>query len=97
MVAIDSQSGKEITSVPISKGIDDMSFDPATKRIYAEANTGAIDVYEEVDANHLRLLGTTRIGVPAKPGFLVPELKRYFVAVPQYGDKGAHILVYKIQ
>jgi len=97
MVVMDSQSGKEITSVPISKGIDDMSFDPATKRIYAECNTGAIDVYEEIDPNHLRSLGTTRIGVPAKPGLLVTELKRYFVAVPQHGNTATRILVYKVQ
>src|SRR5690242_15468793 len=54
MVVLDSETGKEITNVPISKGIDGMVFDPATKRIYSEANTGAIDVYEETDADHYR-------------------------------------------
>jgi len=97
MVVMDSTSGKEISSAPISKGIDDMAFDPATKRIYAEANTGAIDVYQEIDSDHYRSLGTTRIGVPAKPGLLVRELKLYFVAVPQHGDTAPHILVYKVQ
>jgi len=94
---LDAASGKEITSVPISKGIDGMVFDPATKRIYSEANTGAIDVYEEVDADHYRSLGTTPIGSPAKPGLLVPELNRYFVAVPQHDNVDAAILEYKVQ
>ncbi len=97
MVVVDSASGKEITSVPISKGIDGMIFDPATKRIYSEANTGAIDVYEEVDADHYRSLGATPIGTPAKPGLLVPELNRYFVAVPNHDNVDAAILEYKIQ
>ena len=97
MVVIDSTSGREIGSVPISNGIDDMAFDSADKQIYAEANTGAIDVYEEMDSNHIRSLEITRIGVPAKPGFLVPELKRYFVAVPQHGDTDARILVYEVR
>ena len=97
IVVVDSASGKEITSVPISKGIDGMVFDPATKRIYSEANTGAIDVYEETDADHYRSLGTTPIGVPAKPGLLVPELNRYFVAVPQHDNVDAAILEYKVQ
>ena len=97
IVVLDSTSGKEITSVPISKGIDGMVFDPATKRIYSEANTGAIDVYEEVDADHYRSLGTTPIGSPAKPGLLVPELSRYFVAVPQHDNMDAAILEYKVQ
>ena len=94
---LDAASGKEITSVPISKGIDGMVFDPATKRIYSEANTGAIDVYEETDADHYRSLGTTPIGSPAKPGLLVPELNRYFVAVPQHDNVDAAILEYKVQ
>ena len=97
IVVLDAASGKEITSVPISKGIDGMVFDPATKRIYSEANTGAIDVYEEVDADHYQSLGTTPIGSPAKPGLLVPELNRYFVAVPQHDNVDAAILEYKVQ
>jgi DNA-binding beta-propeller fold protein YncE len=97
MVVLDSVSGKEISSVPISKGIDGMTFDPATKRIYSEANTGAIDVYEETDADHYRSLGTTPIGSPAKPGLLVPELNRYFVAVPQHDNVDAALLEYKVQ
>ena len=97
MVVVDSVSGKEITSVPISKGIDGMVFDSATKRIYSEANTGAIDVYEETEADHYRSLGTTPIGAPAKPGLLVPELNRYFVAAPQHDKVDAAILEYKVQ
>jgi WD40 repeat protein len=97
MVVVDSASGKEITSVPISKGIDGMIFDPTTKRIYSEANTGAIDVYEEIDADHYRSLGTTPTGSPAKPGLLVPELNRYFVAAPQHDNVDAAILEYKVQ
>src|SRR5207302_350273 len=35
MVVLDTQSGKEITSLPITKGVDDAVYDPASKRIYA--------------------------------------------------------------
>jgi len=97
MVVLDSTSGKEIATFPLSKGIDGMIFEPASKRIYAEANTGAIDVFEEIDPDHYKSLGTTPIGFPAKPGLLVPELSRYFVAVPQHGDVDAAVLEYKVQ
>jgi DNA-binding beta-propeller fold protein YncE len=97
LVVVDSATGKEITGVPISKGNDGLTFDPATKRIYSEANTGAIDVYEETDPDHFRSLGTTPIGTPAKPGLLVPELKRYFVAAPQHDNVDAAILEYKVR
>lgn len=98
MVVLDSTSGKEITSLPIAKGIDGMVFDQAMKRIYVEANTGAIDVFEDTDPDHYRSLGTTSIGAPAKPGLLVPEFERYFVAVPPHGDTAdSEILVFKVQ
>src|SRR6266481_6375914 len=32
---LDTQSGKEVTALPITKGIDDMIYDPGSKRIYA--------------------------------------------------------------
>ena len=35
IVVFDSQSGKELQSVPVGKGVDDLMFDPASKRIYA--------------------------------------------------------------
>lgn len=97
MVVLDSASGKEITSLPISKGIDGMVFDPPTRRIYSEANSGAIDVFEETDPDHYRSLGTIPIGTPAKPGLLVPELQRYFVAVPQHDNTDAAVLVYQVR
>src|ERR1700732_4363877 len=33
MVVMDTQSGKEITALPITKGVDDAVYDPASKRI----------------------------------------------------------------
>jgi len=97
MVVLDSTSGKEVASFPLSKGVDGMVFDPANKRVYSESNTGAIDIFVEVDPDHYRSLGTIPIGSPAKPGLLVPELNRYFVAVPQHGDVDAAVLEYKVQ
>src|SRR5712671_5310458 len=32
---LDTQSGKEVTALPITKGVDDMIYDPGSKRIYA--------------------------------------------------------------
>ena len=97
MVVLDSTSGKEITSLPISKGVDGMVFDPASRRIYSEANSGAIDVFEEADPDHYRSLSTISIGTPAKPGLLVPELRRYYVAVPQHDNTDAGVQVYEVR
>lgn len=71
-------------------------FDPVKKRIYA-ANDGAVDVYEQTDADHYKLLGTVPTGPAAKTARLVPELNRYFVAVPKHDDKKAEILVFDVE
>src|ERR1700676_1162892 len=43
---LDTQSGKEVTALPITKGVDDITYDPASKRIYA-ASDGAGDFYDK--------------------------------------------------
>src|SRR6202795_755106 len=53
IVVFDIQTGKELQSLPIGKGTDDLMFDPANKRIYGTSGgTGAVDVYKETDADH---------------------------------------------
>ena len=96
MVVLDTTSGKELQALPITKGTDDMVFDPMKKRIYI-TNDGAVDVYEQIDADHYKLLGTTPTGPVAKTARLVPELNRYFVAAPKHDDKKAEILVFKVE
>jgi hypothetical protein len=42
------------------------------------------------------LLATVPTGPAAKTARLVPEIGRYFVAVPQHGTTNASILVYEV-
>src|ERR1700676_2856114 len=35
---LDTQTGKEVTSFPITKGVDDITYDAATTRVYAACN-----------------------------------------------------------
>ena len=94
IVVIDTDSGKEITVLEITKGVDDMVFDPASKRLYASCD-GDADVYQQTDANSYKSLGKVPTGALARTALLVPELHRYFVAVPQKGSSSAEIKVYE--
>ena len=67
-----------------------------SKRIYV-ASDGAVDVYEQLDADHYKLLGKVTTGPVAKTARLVPELNRYFVAAPKHEDKLAEILVFEVR
>jgi len=96
LVVFDTANGKELQALPITTGADDMVFDVPSKRIYV-ASDGAVDVYEQLDADHYKLLGKVATGPVAKTARLVPELNRYFVAAPKHEDKLAEILVFEVR
>jgi DNA-binding beta-propeller fold protein YncE len=95
IAVLDTQSGKEITALPIAKGVDDMTYDPASKRIYAACD-GTADIYEQSGPDQYKLLAQVPTGTLGRTALLVPELKRYFVAVPQHGTDPAKILVFDV-
>jgi DNA-binding beta-propeller fold protein YncE len=96
MNVLDSDTGKVLQNLPISNGVDDMVFDPASRRIYVAAGAGFVNAFEEIDADHYQTIGKIPTGPLAKTGLLVPQLKEYFVAVPPHGTTSAKILVYAV-
>jgi DNA-binding beta-propeller fold protein YncE len=96
MVVFDTQTGKELMVLPITKGVDDVVYDAARKRVYA-AGDGSVDVYQQTDPDNYKLLGTIPTGKMARTARLVPELKRYFVAVPKHDTENAQILIFEVQ
>jgi DNA-binding beta-propeller fold protein YncE len=95
IVVIDTQTGKEIAALPITKGVDDLAYDPGSKRIYAACD-GDTDVYEQSDPDNYKLLAKVPTGPVGRTALLVPDLKRYFVAVPQHGTTNAEVLVFEV-
>jgi len=96
LIVLDADSGKVVTSVPAVGMVDDMSYDSQHKRVYL-AGDGALDVFEQKDPDHYVLLAKIPGSFRAKTGILVPELNRYYLAVPHHGDKSAEVRVYDIQ
>jgi DNA-binding beta-propeller fold protein YncE len=98
IVVFDSQTGKELQALPAGKGIDDLMFDPASKRLYGTSGgTGMVDVYKESDADHYQSLGHVPSGPGAKTGLLVPQLARLFVVVPPRATTPGEVYVYQVQ
>ena len=92
---IDTQSGKEITVLPITKGVDDLVFDATSKRLYASCD-GDVSVYQQNAPDTYKLLGKVPTGPLARTALLVPPINRYFVAVPQHGTTNAEIMVFEV-
>ncbi len=96
LIILNSDSGKVITTVPAVGMVDDMSYDAQHKRLYL-AGDGALDVFEQKDPDHYALLAKIPGGFRAKTGILVPELNRYYLAVPHHENRDAQVRVYEIQ
>jgi DNA-binding beta-propeller fold protein YncE len=96
LVVFDTASGKELSGLPIATGVDDLVFDKESKRIYAAAD-GFVDVYQEESPDSYKLLAKVPSGPMGRTARLVPELKRYFVAVPPHDTTPSEVLVYEVQ
>lgn len=95
LYVLDSDSGKIITSVAAPAMVDDMPFSSDQKRVYF-AGTMFTDVFEQKDADHYERIGHIPTAFRAKTAILVPELNRYYLAVPHHGASPAAIRVYEV-
>jgi DNA-binding beta-propeller fold protein YncE len=63
-VVVDSETGGIVASLPCVLGVDDLWFDAARKRIYAPGS-GAIDVFQQIDADHYAAAAHVAVGAGA--------------------------------
>jgi YVTN family beta-propeller protein len=99
MVVMDSQTGKEVASLPTVDGMDGVYFDAAHKRVYVsggrDQGVGYVFAYQQKDADHYETIAK----IPTRPGagtsFWSPELQRYYVAAPANDNEPAAILVFE--
>src|SRR6202049_3652148 len=84
LVVMDTETGKVVQALDIVGGADDLQYDAATGRIYFAGTTGTVAVFKEMDPDHFQLLGKVPTGAISKTGLWVPELKRFYSAVPRH-------------
>jgi DNA-binding beta-propeller fold protein YncE len=84
LTVIDTETGKVVEALDSVGGADVIQYDDATRRIYFTGTTGTVAVFQELDPNHYKLLGKVPTGAISKTGLWVPELKRFYSAVPRH-------------
>jgi hypothetical protein len=84
LVIINTDTGKVVQTLDATGGGDEIFFDVPSQRIYFSGSTGTLAVFHEDDPDHFRLLGKVPTGAIAKSGIWIPELKRYYAAVPKH-------------
>lgn len=99
LVVVNSDNGKEVTSLDVADYVDDLSYDPGHHRLYVPGGggTGAVSVVQQQGADQYEVVAT----VPTKPGAktarFVPELNKYYVGVPgKDAQQPAQILVFDV-
>jgi DNA-binding beta-propeller fold protein YncE len=94
----DTGTGKELTSLPIGGGVDDMVFEAGSKRLYATCGgDGLIYVYQQRDADHYELAGKVPSGGKGKNGLLSRPRGRFYVIVPPQGSTPGAVYVFAVQ
>jgi DNA-binding beta-propeller fold protein YncE len=96
LIVLNSENGKVIADLPAVGLVDDLSYDAKQKRLYL-AGDQFLDVFDQKDPDHYVLLARIPGSFRAKTGILVPELNRYYLAVPHHENKDAEVRVYEIQ
>lgn len=99
IVVFNTENAKEVKYLPIPRGVDDLVFDPGTKRLYAAArgNGGSVAVFHEDSPDQYTSLGDVPTGRGAKNEVLVPQLHRLYVTVPPTGSVPGQVYVYNVQ
>jgi hypothetical protein len=84
LVVLNTDTGKVVQLLDSVGGADDLQYDASTGRIYFMGTTGTVAVFKENDPDHFDLLGKVPTGAISKTGLWVPELKRFYSAVPRH-------------
>ena len=110
VAVFDTASGRKVTTVRATPGAssDDMFFDPGKHRLYVLARMllnprsprgglgpGIVDVFQQEDSDHYRMIATYATGFGAQTGMFVPQWGKLFVAARhQATGQSAEILEY---
>jgi hypothetical protein len=101
MIAMDSQTGKEIANLPTVEGMDGVYFDAILKRVYVsggrDQGVGYVFAYQQKDPDHYETIGKIPTRSGAGTSFWSPQLNRYYVAAPAHENEEAVILVFEPQ
>jgi DNA-binding beta-propeller fold protein YncE len=95
LIVLNSDSGAIVASLPCGHMVDDMVYDAKSKRIYV-TGSDFVDIFQQKDADHYELTGQLPSAFRAKTAILIPDLNRFYLAVPRHENKSAEVRVYEV-
>jgi DNA-binding beta-propeller fold protein YncE len=97
IVVVDTQTGKELQTLPVGSWVDSMFYDSARQRIYASSGVGEVFTFERRADGTYNALAPVDTAVMARTALYSAELDRLFVMVPHLGWTAAKVLVFRPQ
>jgi hypothetical protein len=92
---INTETGKDITSVKISGDADDVFYNAADSLVFVSAGKGYIDVFKAT-ANELEHINHVETSPGARTSLLLSSENKFLLAVPSRNGNSAALWVYDI-
>jgi YVTN family beta-propeller protein len=89
MSIMDTESGKQVATVPIGAGVDGGGFDPDTQLAFASCGEGALTVIHEDSPDKFTVLGNVATQRGARTMTLDPKTHRVFTVTADFGPPPA--------
>ena len=98
VLVFDTGSGKVVTRFECAGDADDIFYDAPVRRLYLSGGQGFVEVFEQTDADHYRLIQKVPTAWMARTALFVPDLARLFVAAPHMVplEHEAEVRVFKV-
>jgi DNA-binding beta-propeller fold protein YncE len=96
LVVLDTATGKAVAKIDTNSDADDLFYDPAHKRIYVSCGEGFVDVIQQQDADHYRLIARVPTIAGARTSAFSAALNTFYLGVPRRGDRPAELRVFKV-
>lgn len=97
LLVLDMESGKRVALLPCPGDTDDLFYDAARKRVYVAGGEGYLEAFQQNSPDQYQSLGKIATAGGARTGLYVPDLNRFYLAVPHRGNQGAEIRVYLVE
>jgi DNA-binding beta-propeller fold protein YncE len=96
LVVMDSETGKEVTGIPIPGDTDDLFYDAKRKRIYVSCGEGFLAVIRQIDPDHYDVTEKIPTRKLARTSLFDPVTGRLYVVLPRQEDEeGTEIRVFQ--
>ncbi|MCX6570439.1 MAG: YncE family protein [Candidatus Aminicenantes bacterium] len=97
LVVFDTETGKRVADIGISGDIDDLFYDAAGRCLYASCGEGFLDVIAQKDVDRYERVERIVTAPGARTAYFSPELKEFYLAVPERKSQKAEIRVFEIK